>query len=338
MLAEFVSSSSYQTQFSVEGSGPQKTCITRDYVCLSPVLLLIFRRPALTARVLETLRQVRPARLWVAADGARDDQAEEQRLCEQTRAIIETGIDWPCELRTRFLSAHAGCKKAVAEALDWAFAVEERLIILEDDCLPSADFFQFCDELLEKYESDERVMQISGTQCHGWELSGASFFFSRFGPIWGWASWRRAWQVYDVTMASWPELSKSQRIRELCPEPFEANWRRRVFEQVASGQLDTWDYQWAYAKLLAGGLNVVPNQNLISNLGFGDDATHTHDVKDSRAELPFGSMRFPLRAPAEVSACAAADRHYLQTVVGLPANRFSWRAIAWWLRQRLRFF
>ncbi len=309
-----------------------------DYVCLSPVLLLIFRRPALTARVLDRLRQVRPARLWVAADGARADRPDEMRLCAETRAIIETGIDWPCEVRTRFLNTHAGCKKAVSGALDWVFAAEERVIILEDDCLPSADFFRFCDELLEQYESDERVMQISGTQCHGWELPGSSYFFSRFGPIWGWASWRRAWQFYDVSMASWSELRESQRFRELCPEPFEASWRRGVFEQVASGQLDTWDYQWAYAKLLAGGLNVVPNQNLISNLGFGVDATHTHDVKDARAGLPFGSIRFPLRSPTEVASCSAADHHYLQTVVGLPAKRFSWRAIAWWLRQRLRSF
>jgi len=306
------------------------------YSCASPVLFLIYRRPEHTARVLAALREVRPKCVLIAADGAKIGDDEGQSLVAKTRAVVDAGIDWPCEVKSRYLAAHAGCRVAVSGAIDWAFGEVERLIILEDDCLPGPDFFRFCDLMLEKYAGDPRVMQVCGTHCHDWESSGEAYFFSRFGPIWGWATWRRAWQAYDVGMSSWSEIRASGKWKEFCPEPFESAWRRRLFDAVAWGGLDTWDYQWAYAKLLAGGLNVIPRENLISNIGFGREATHTLNANDPRADLPLGGLGWPLISPGEVATCKAADRRYLNRVVGLPSSRFSPTVPLWWLRQVLQ--
>ncbi len=206
--------------------------------CTTPVLFLIHRRPEITARVLAAIREARPTHLLVAADGSEADAH-----CQETRRLVLAGIDWPCEVVTRFLAVRQGCKRAVASALDWAFGLHEQLIILEDDCLPHPGFFSFCADMLDRYRESPEVMQICGSNLLGMQPSGQSYFFSRFGPIWGWASWRRAWQAYDVELRAWPEVRKQGRLQQLCPEPFEAGWRQEVLDEVHGGHLDTWDYQ-----------------------------------------------------------------------------------------------
>ncbi|MEQ1749202.1 MAG: hypothetical protein ABL974_07245 [Prosthecobacter sp.] len=177
--------------------------------------------------------------------------------------------------------------------------------------------------MLGRYQNAEEVMQISGSNLTGMQHGEQSYFFSRFGPIWGWASWRRAWRVYDVEMKSWPLMRDSKRLSELCPNPFEASWRRKVLNDVYDGKMDTWDYQWAYAKLACGGLNIVPARNLISNIGFGQDATHTLNAADPRAGLSTCDLPMPLMHPTEISAWKEADAEYLSKVVGLPKNQWS---------------
>lgn len=299
--------------------------------CQTPVLFLIHRRPRHASRVLDGIRQARTARLLVAADGPENDAA-----CQETRRIVLEGIDWPCDVVTRFSETRLGCRRAVASALDWAFAHHEALVVLEDDCVPAPGFFGFCQAMLERYHDSEEIMQICGSNLIGSCQRGASYFFSRFGPIWGWASWRRAWESYDVELKAWSEIRNSGRLKILCPEPFEAAWRKEVLDEVHRGDLDTWDYQWAFAKLACGGLNIVPSTNLVSNIGFGHEATHTSDPNDPRADLPTADLSLPLSHPEQIQASEEADRRYLSEVVGLPKTLWSAAGLRRSLRMLLK--
>lgn len=301
-------------------------------VTSTPVLFLIHRRPEVTARVLAAIREARPVQLLIAADGPEDDPR-----CQECRSLVRDAVDWPCEVETRLLARNEGCKRAVAGALDWAFSRHERVIVLEDDCLPHPSFFPFCDEMLERYAEAAEVMQICGSNVTGHEpASEASYFFSRFGPIWGWASWRRAWAHYDVAMGDWPAMRASSDLRGQCPTSMEWLWRKQVFDAVHRGEIDTWDYQWAYAKMKTGSLSIVPRQNLVSNLGFGPGATHTHDAGDPRARLPALAMAFPLASPLDTAPDKEADARYRQKVVGLPPRALSMRGLQWLARYFLR--
>lgn len=297
----------------------------------TPVLFLIHRRPELTRQVFAAIRQARPATLLVAADGPSDDP-----ICQETRDVVLSQIDWPCRVEKRLLAVNTGCKTAVASALDWAFELCERLIILEDDCLPHASFFRFCDELLERYKDQPDVMQICGSNLTSMRPDSSSYSFSRFGPIWGWASWRHAWQAYDVNMTDWKSFRSSTEMGKRCPEPFEADWRREVFDSVQQGAVDTWDYQWAFAKLRHGGLNIVPAVNLVSNIGFGPDATHTHNPADARAAMQTEDIGTPLVHPSVLEPWLEGDRAYLTKVVGLPRSAWSLKGFRYRLRSLFR--
>ena len=311
--------------FSVTASSPMPTA-------RSPGLLLIHRRVEMTLRVFAAIREARPARLLLAADGPEDDPH-----CQECRALVLDGVDWPCEVETRLLKLNEGCKKAVAGALGWAFSRHECLIVLEDDCLPHPSFFPFCDEMLGHYADVPRVMQICGSNLTGHQpRDGASSFLSRFGPIWGWASWRRAWAHYDVAMRDWPSARAAPALRAQCSSTIEWLWRRAIFNAVHGGEIDTWDYQWAYAKVKSGGLSLIPRHNLVSNLGFGPGATHTHDAGDPRACLPAREVGFPLVPPREVAPDEQADALYRQKVVGLPPRALSIRGLRWLGRYFLR--
>ncbi|MEZ5384398.1 MAG: hypothetical protein R3F13_02660 [Prosthecobacter sp.] len=304
--------------------------------CQTPVLFLVHRRPRLTAQVFAAIRQARPSHLLVAADGPEDDA-----LCRETRRLVQVGVDWPCNVQTRFSVTQLGCKKAVSQALDWAFCAHKRLIVLEDDCLPEASFFPFCDEMLARYAKDTRVMQVCGSNLAGWQPEAHSYFFSRFGSIWGWASWRRAWQCFDLNMATWPQTRQSGLLQKLCPQPLEGAWRMELFDAAHAGQIDTWDTQWAYARIMHSGIHIIPERHLVANIGFGPDATHNAD--DPLGKLPTVAMPFPLRHPNVVRVDEAADRAYLENVAGLPKSawspagvRYAVKRFARQLRNRLR--
>lgn len=274
--------------------------------CPTPVLFLIQRRPEVTLRVLEAIRKARPAFLLVAADGPEDDA-----LCVQTRQLVLAGIDWPCEVETRFSPQRLGCRRAVAEALEWGFALHERLIILEDDCLPDVSFFPFCTELLGRYADDPNVMQVCGANLTGLaSMAGESYHASRFATIWGWASWRRAWNLYDASMAAWPSLRDSSHWLASCPLSGEAAWRRQLYDSAYSGKIDAWSIAFEFARQTHAGVSLIPSVNLVSNLGWGQGATHTHNPNDPRAGMATESLRFPLRHPENLTPYDRADEAY----------------------------
>jgi hypothetical protein len=271
----------------------------------TPVAFLIFNRPDTTARVFEEIRRARPPKLLVVADGPRADRPGEAEKCTASRAIIDR-VDWPCEVLKNYSDINLGCKGRVSSGLDWVFKTVEEAIILEDDCLPHHTFFRFCEELLELYRDDERIMMVSGFNIDprpGSDDSG--YFFSKYPHIWGWASWRRAWKHYDVTMARWPGLRDSKEYYRFCGSLNERIFWKTWFDAVYTGKVDTWDAQLTFAFFCRSGLGAFPNINLISNIGFGLDATHT---KSDRKHPETGrGIHFPLKHPGIVAPDVVND-------------------------------
>ena len=276
----------------------------------NPVLFLIFNRPDTTQRVFEAIRQAKPARLFVAADGPREDRPGEAEKCAQARSIIEN-VDWDCEVVTLFREKNLGCGKAVSSAIDWFFENVEEGIILEDDCLPSQPFFMYCQELLEYYRQDTRIMQISGSNFIKSEMD-ESYFFSKYGPCWGWATWKRAWKYYDVDMRLWPVVKVKKLHYDFCFDEDEIKAREDIFDSVYNGAIDTWDYQWVFAKLVNNGLSITPKENLVSNIGFSEDATHTRDKGNIRENFERKELVFPLLHPPFMLKNYEMDRKYFE--------------------------
>lgn len=275
-----------------------------------PVLFLVFNRPGPTRKVFEALRKARPKRLFIAADGPRDNREGDKEKSEETRAIA-TGIDWPCEVKTLFRERNLGCARAVSEAITWFFTNVEEGIILEDDCLPSGDFFKFCSILLDKYRDDARVMQIGGNNLLAREQRDEdySYTFSNHNYIWGWATWRRAWKLYRYNMDNY-EVVINKHYHDTYFKSFhERRYFRYVFDKIRADidQASTWDYQWQYSRMLEAGLSIVPSRNLVINIGTGTEATHTSETHESISNLKLEAIDFPLRHPEFIMADLETD-------------------------------
>ena len=265
-----------------------------SYSCKSPVLFLVFNRPNVTKRVFEAIRHARPPRLYVAADGARKGRGDEGRLVEETRRVA-TSVDWDCEVKTLFREENLGCGKAVSEAITWFFNQEEMGIILEDDCLPGATWFRFADEMLKKYEDDQRIMSVTALNLFPEKFRVKSdYFFSRYSHCWGWACWRRAWVHYDYDISSWPIMKLCDWLDAVGSGSvlFNKLWSRK-FNLIHDHSLDTWDYQWFYSCWIQSGLTVTPKSNLIQNLGFNENGVHT-TVKPKFFRNEINDIHFPM--------------------------------------------
>lgn len=273
----------------------------------TPVVFLVFNRPDTTAKVFESIRQAKPRQLFVVADGPRLNYPGEAEKCAATRAIVDQGVDWECEVLKDYAEENLGLKWRVSTGLDWVFATVEEAIILEDDCVAHPSFFPFCQELLAKYRHDERVMMINGTNILGtWKADHQSYHFSYFGSCWGWASWRRAWQYYDVEMKLWTDQEAQQRIRDVIVD--EQQYRKcwEFFEATYYERANSWAYRWFFARLCQSGLLITPAVNLIANIGFNQEGTNTKKDIKGVGNLPTAEISFPLQHPA----CVAVDRQY----------------------------
>lgn len=303
---------------------------------IAPVLLMVFNRPDNAREVLNAIRAVRPPKLYVAADGPRASRAEEAAICERTRALA-TAVDWPCEVKTLFRPHNLGCKVAVSGAISWLFDNEPAGIVLEDDTVPLPSFFAYCSEVLARYADDERVMMVNGSNhvSHRYR-SKDSYFFSAYPHVWGWASWRRAWQRYDVAMPDWPQVKARHGLAT--PLARRAFWRQHwypIFDAMHEQRIDTWDYQWSYAVYRNNGLAITPRYSLVRNTGFGADATHTTSgAPEYLLRAVHRDLELPLQHPARVTADRWADyldecevwglsprSRLISAIAGLPGGR-----------------
>ena len=249
------------------------TIFTPPHVLSTAVLFLVFNRLDTTKQVFEAIRQAKPPRLYVAADGARANKEGEADKVQAVRDYIMQNIDWKCEVKTLFQEENLGCKYAVSGAITWFFENEEQGIILEDDCLPSQSFFLFCEELLERYKDDMRVGQITGDNFqNGIKRGDGDYYFSVHNHIWGWATWRDRWKEYDVSLAGMEDV---EFLWQVFNDTDEKKYWEKIFYKMKNNQIDTWDYQWSFALWNVKMLTITPNINLVKNIGFGVDATHT---------------------------------------------------------------
>lgn len=251
----------------------------------TPVLLLIFNRPELTFTVFQEIRTAKPEKLFIAADGPREGKEGEPEKCEQTRSIVKQ-IDWNCEVKTLFRDKNLGCRNAVSSAITWFFNNVEEGIILEDDCLPDPSFFKFCQALLEKYRKCEQVMHIGGNNFQNGRKRGEdSYYFSNFAHIWGWATWRRAWKNYNVEMIGLEEFIQQKSLEKKLRNKFHSNFYLKKLADTKSNRIQTWDYQWSFTIWKNNGISIIPNANLVSNIGFGNNSTHTHETESDYSLL-----------------------------------------------------
>ena len=273
-----------------------------------PILFIIFNRLDTTEQVFEQIRKQKPKYLYIAADGPRKNREDDIENCRKTREIVNK-IDWDCELKTLFREENLGCGKAVSGAITWFFENVEMGVILEDDCLPHEDFFPYCEELLIRYKDNKEIKMISGDNFqNGIKRGDASYYFTAYTHIWGWASWRRTWQEYDFSLDDilTKEFKKSLRY-------YFNSWQERQvwldkFILMKKKSIDTWDFQLSFNVWKRKGINIMPNINLISNIGFGECSTHTSDDNNVLANIPSQSI-LPINHPDLISINKVADRY-----------------------------
>jgi hypothetical protein len=281
-----------------------------------PVLLIVHRRPEQTRRVLEAVAKARPGRLFVAADGPATPA--DRDACESTRAVVRR-IDWDCDVAYDFSDRNLGLNARVLSAVDWVFTSADSVIVVEDDCLAHERFFGFCTAMLERYRDDPRIVHVSG-ECYRSAREGdSSYFFSKYPLAWGWATWSRAWSLFDPGMRTWPRFRVQPAARALFDSDDERRYWFATFDRVhhtsrdgsepnrrvAATELASWDYAWYYA-CMANGLSIHPAVNLISNIGYGPLASHTLEASDL-SNRPMQALEADLRHPASVVRDRQAD-------------------------------
>ena len=273
----------------------------------TPVVLVVFRRPDVTARVLEEVAKAKPPKLFIIADGPRLDRSGESQLCAETRALFNQ-VDWDCEVHRNFADTNMGLNRRVADGLAWVFDLVEEAIVFEDDCLPDPSFFPFCDELLERYRHDTRIMQIAGTNFQqGYQRTADSYYFSRYPTSTGWASWRRAWRYFDLELNQWPAFRDGGWLFDWLPDERATRGRAQDFDRMYATHPHRWEACWRFALWTQGAYSVTPNVNLITNLGYRTDGTHTTG-ENWLSRIRSHPIALPLQHPQFIIPDTQADR------------------------------
>jgi hypothetical protein len=278
------------------------------------VAIIIFNRPDITRRVVDVVARIRPRKLFVIADGPRQWMAGEAENCLAARAVIES-VDWECEVLKNYSDINLGVGHRPSTGLRWVFEQTDAAIVLEDDCVPHPTFFRYCDELLERYRDDERVMHISGDNW-GFGRRSSSYFFSCYCYSCGWATWRRAFQHYDPELRLWPSLRGTSWLLDILGDPRAVEFWSNRFDLIGESGVNRhgWDWPWLFACWAHRGLSILPSTNLITNIGFGEDATHTKSLDDERAHVPLEAMTFPLVHPECMVRDVEADERIFAQV------------------------
>lgn len=300
----------------------------------TPVAFFTFNRLDTTKRVFEAIRDAKPPRLYLVSDGAREHVAGEKEKVEMVRAYLESHIDWECQVFKNYAPENMGCGKRVSSGITWVFENEEDAIILEDDCLPDQKFFLYCQDMLEHYRDDERIMVIGGNNPAGYFEIEEDYTFTKIPYIWGWASWRRAWKLYDYDLKTWPEQKKNPIFHKVMP--LMAYWVYMAeFDTLYRHAYDTWDYQLMYATMLYDKLNIVPKISYTRNIGFQEESTHTKGTPKG-VEQKIGASRFPVKYREEVEWDYKFDQIYhkktckhglivkIKSILGLDINKSIW--------------
>lgn len=276
----------------------------------SPILFIIFKREDTTARVFKRIREARPPRLYIAADGPRNNRIGEKEACEITRRVVEN-IDWPCEVHKLFREENLGCGKGVSSAITWFFQHESEGVILEDDILPHIDFFSYCDEMLEKYRDDTSIQMICGHSVFNEKFQNKSYYKSSFMQIWGWASWRRVWNTYEFDAAKIDKNNLLQKIQQRVPENAFLHFKD-TYDMMSKHKDDTWDYQLFYNQMMFNRYSIISYTNQTYNIGFdSDDSTHTTG-KNEQEDKNLAYSSYPIDHP--ICLCENKEADYINMI------------------------
>lgn len=279
----------------------------KDSKLTTPVAIIIFNRPDTTKKVFEEIRKAKPERLFVIADGPRQNVEDDIELCDLTREITKN-IDWNCKVTRDYAIKNYGLRKRVAGGLTRMFESVDTAIILEDDCVPHQSFFPYCQELLERYREEKKVMMISGNNFFS-ELrqKECSYHFSSFNHIWGWATWKRAWHLYNDGMKDWNYLKGGDFLNNTLQNDDTVKYFRTIFQEVYEDKINSWAYRWLYSMLKEDGLSIVPSKNLVTNIGFGSEATNTKSKLPRTGNITVEEIGFPLIHPPKTERDLEAD-------------------------------
>ncbi len=259
-----------------------------------PILFLTFNRYEETVKSFEKIIEYKPTKLFLGSDGPRINKIGERDVVTCIREYIISKIDWPCEIYTRFNEKNEGCKYAVSNSITWFFDNVEYGVIIEDDCLVDVSFFHFCNQLLMEYKDNEVVWHIDGSNFISNSLNSNTYHFSKYFLIWGWATWRRAWKKYSISMEGFDSFINTRSLNKVFNSNLELKYWEKQLKSAYLNQIDTWDYQWFYTIWRYNGLSIRPDVNLVQNIGFSESATHTKKSNQSYANMIAGEIQFPL--------------------------------------------
>jgi len=302
-----------------------------NYKTKTPVVLFFFLRFESTMKVIDEIRKAKPAKVYLVGEGHRPDRVGEKEKVEQLRNLVEQRIDWDCEIYKNYVPEDIGAGRRIASGISWVFEHEERAIFLEDDVVPSQSFFKYCDEMLDFYADDKRIMAISGSNSVPEFQFDGDYTFSNVAHIWGWATWKRAWEHYDFEMKKWPSYKKSGLLRGAFNNKVFYEFRCDEFDHAAKGITHTWDYQFSFHFLINSGLAIIPKTNMIANIGLGPNATNTIHKK----EMTFGiaeEMKFPIQFKEYVVHDDAFDDYYFRNILFRSYYKNPW----FWFKYRVK--
>lgn len=297
-----------------------------------PVLFLTFNRPQHTRVVLERLRQIQPQRLYVHCDGPRPQHPADLENVQQVRAVIETLVDWPCEVHTLFREQNMGLREGVYDAINWFFGQESEGVILEDDCVPDPTFFRFCEEMLREYRHNTQIMHIGGSNlAQRYTLNlPESFVFSKFSFVWGWASWKRAWEKMSISLDGLEAFAASTQYQQFVSNNIAKTYMLDKFRTTQARKNNSWAYAWFYSILKNNGLCIVPKKNLVQNVGVGEStATNTRGA-DNAARLQAGSLEWPLIYPLDRVPKGRLEQHFFYS-----SQKKRHRLLLWWALKKI---
>jgi len=283
----------------------------------TPVVLILFNRPRLTEKVFEAIARAQPRYLYVIADGPRDNYPQERELCDAARAVVEE-IGWDCQVFRNYSQINLGCRHRIFTGLNWVFAQVDEAIILEDDCVPDESFFLFCSKLLDRYKTDKRIMSVSGNNFQfGQSSTDDSYYFSRYPHCWGWATWGRAWKHCDIDLRQWCTANTQDRLQDVLESSSAIRYWQGKFQKTFEREIDSWAFCWTFSCWMQSGLTILPDKNLVSNIGFASDGTHHKTSNNPFACIPAQKMDFPLRHPDYVLRNSKADSFTQRNMFGI---------------------
>lgn len=308
--------------------------MSNQFKLTTPIVIIPFIRPEKTRRVFEVIKAARPEKLFVLSDGGRNDA--EWLKVKSIREMIDNEVDWPCQVFKRYPEKNLGCGNNIASGITWVFEQVEEAIILEDDCLPDPTFFRFCQELLEKYRNEPKITNINGYnfavrnpkfKCDN------SYYFSKIDFTWGWATWRRAWQHYDYNIKKWPEWKKNGLLKRILGNNEWVDYYTYLFDRYYTGTVDAWPGQWILIRWALNSLSITPGTNLVTNIGFDQEARATKDPAAAMANVPIEPIVFPLKHPDAIAANKEVDDYLFR--YGIQINYYLKHKIIWQFKYHL---